>query len=688
MDVLEKGSTPADSGTAHLEDTLICPNITRPLSAQQTPRVLFCSRTMQLQFVPLLLCALLIGQCSGARLDRWVRTGLQFLRLNLCRRVPLPDAECKRLSHLPPSGVLVYLSQSVSGKVMAILPDSDSSGELQSKLGGFGEDEEKSRTNEERYPGASAHDAVLVLDPSPRESFGHPLLLFYVDFNMTKKKCAHMDGIFLGEECLMLAVKTRCQNQLKRRRSRSDRFRVRRSTLSRMHRLEHSSALCEVHFLPLVVAVKDTNRTQRLHCVDHPDFARCPEPLPQTSPRVPISSCELSKNTRRCHQQRLATHLSCRLYQTCDHAVLLSGGWQEQITYQQHVQKLQLFHQMLRNNGFHGENIKTFFAGSGQVAVKEMEGMYPATEKEVIRNHISYICRKPNCVDSLVLYLNSPTRNDGTMLLWDRNNNGILEFSRIAATRLYFHHQAPAGCSFEGAEGNLTFQEAQRGQMNKKRQGKERGADCTVEKIRDRLSWDKANSLIPRRGSGDKEGLESQGPHRPGRCSASMGKILIPSSNRKNQVPKRFLLQLARAEVKERYSVAELLADLAGCKASRVLLFVEQSYSGVLSKRLMGSLKHLNVALLSGLPWLHTAHFWAPLHPSQCLIDHLSKQSPVTGRLRDSTQGLLNVTLAGAPCNSTPALTDAEMKKEYMGCQNLPTALWYQKRPKTHDGRN
>lgn len=59
--------------------------------------------------------------------------------------------------------------------------------------------------------------------------------------------------------------------------------------------------------------------------VDHPDFARCPQPLPLTSPSAPISSCELNKNTRRCHQQRLATHLSCRLYQTCDHAVLLSG---------------------------------------------------------------------------------------------------------------------------------------------------------------------------------------------------------------------------------------------------------------------------------------------------------------------------------------------------------------------------
>ncbi|KAL0183966.1 hypothetical protein M9458_019662, partial [Cirrhinus mrigala] len=59
-----------------------------------------------------------------------------------------------------------------------------------------------------------------------------------------------------------------------------------------------------------------------------------------------------------------------------------------------------------------------------------------------------------------------------------------------------------------------------------------------------------------------------------------------------------------------------------------------------------------------------------------------------TPRLSDAALGLLNVTLAGAPCNSTPPLTEAEMRKEYMGCQNLPTALWYQKRPKTTNSRN
>ncbi|GCB84705.1 hypothetical protein scyTo_0025276, partial [Scyliorhinus torazame] len=96
---------------------------------------------------------------------------------------------------------------------------------------------------------------------------------------------------------------------------------------------------------------------------------------------------------------------------------------------------------MLRRNGFRRENIKIFFAGDGQIPERagllippdvffpvdeETEDIYPATEKVMIRSYISYICRAVSCADSLVLYLNSPTRNDGTMLLWDVNKNGIV----------------------------------------------------------------------------------------------------------------------------------------------------------------------------------------------------------------------------------------------------------------------
>ena len=51
---------------------------------------------------------------------------------------------------------------------------------------------------------------------------------------------------------------------------------------------------------------------------------------------------------------------------------------------------------------------------------------YPATQKDAIRNHISTLCRVTNCVETLVIYLNNPTMNDGTSLLWDTNGDGVV----------------------------------------------------------------------------------------------------------------------------------------------------------------------------------------------------------------------------------------------------------------------
>ncbi|XP_068427925.1 uncharacterized protein si:ch211-67e16.11 [Clinocottus analis] len=530
------------------------------------------------------------GGVAPGRLERWVRSGLQSLQrdqLDRCLRLSsLSEAECRRLAHLPPSAVAVYASEprgaaGNSDKVLAVLPDSSVSFKPRGGFSMLNRGDGPYR-QQPSFPGSTAHDAVLVLDPSPGENFGHPVVLFYVDVNVTKKRCSHQDGIYLGEECLTLALKGRCQNQLKRRQAGPERLmgnghgRLRGGgamAASGGSRLVERAAggLCEVHFLPLVVGVGDGNRTQRLRCVDHAEFARCPQPLPMGAPGLPVSSCELNKNTRRCHQQPLATHLSCRLYQTCDHAVLISGGWQQQMTFQRHVENLQRFYRMLQNNGFHKEHIKTFFASSGQLP-DDVEGVYSATEKAVIRNHVSYVCRKQHCADTLVLFLNSPTRSDGAMLLWDANLNGI-------------------------------------------------------------------------------------------------------------------------ADLKERYSVNELLADLAGCRATRVLLFVDQSYSGVLSKRLRGSQKHINVVLIQrqtrqthnhqrpGAGWEEGS--WSYISPSSCLLDHLGKGTGMS-RLLEPWAGLLNVTLAGAPCNATPPLTDGEMRREYQGCQNLPTALWHQKHRRTN----
>ncbi|CAM2100730.1 unnamed protein product [Caretta caretta] len=40
-----------------------------------------------------------------------------------------------------------------------------------------------------------------------------------------------------------------------------------------------------------------------------------------------------------------------------------------------------------------------------------------------------------------------------------------------------------------------------------------------------------------------------------------------------------------------------------------------------------------------------------------------------------ATLQLLNVTLAGAPCHSTPPRTEDKHRRVFLGCQNLPTRL-------------
>lgn len=75
---------------------------------------------------------------------------------------------------------------------------------------------------------------------------------------------------------MTLALKGRCQNQLKRRQTGPQRlFGTRRMAGGTLRDVTTGSRLlgraiggfCEVHFLPLVVAVGDSSWTQRLKCI-------------------------------------------------------------------------------------------------------------------------------------------------------------------------------------------------------------------------------------------------------------------------------------------------------------------------------------------------------------------------------------------------------------------------------------
>ncbi|KAG7262971.1 hypothetical protein CRUP_029399 [Coryphaenoides rupestris] len=692
-------------------------------------------------------------QPRHGRLERWVRAAVRGVA-----RAGFFSAEgnCRRRVQLQLLTAAVYVSEPVVhlDKVVVVLPDSPEedhrhrleehhhpAGGGAPPPGGAGsttttgrrapppgeEEQQQHTTDHHRGPGGptttTTHRRGLLVDPETRGQLRPP-----------------------GEECLTLALKGRCQNQLKRPPSTSQRL---------PGDLAWRVGLCEVTFLPLVFGLRDSNKTQRLRCIEHAEFGPCPRPLDPPSSSQQLSSCELNKG---------------------------------------------------------------------------VVGALPAIEKAVIRQYVSYVCRKHHCVDSLVLFLNSPTSSDGSMLLWDHNLNGIttgvapptgvsspqprhgrLERWVRAAVR-YLKLQRCRRAGFFSAEGNCR-RRVQLQLLTAAVYVSEPVVhlDKVVVVLPDSPEEDHRHRLeehhhpagggapppggagappppgggAPPPGGGGAAAAApppppgTRGPHhhhhhdavllvdpRPGdnfghpvvlfyvdanvtktRCSlmdglylehaefgamsTAAGPPLPPASNcrarelwglyqriekavirqyvsyvcRKHHCVDSLVLFLNSptssdgsmllwdhnlngiAESKERYSVNELLVDLAGCRASRVLVFVDQSYSSVLSKRLQTSSKHLNVVPIISSSRRDRRQLrdrepaggdvsWSRLTPRTCLIDQLAKGPGKSCVLGPPWAGLLNVTLAGAPCKATPPLTDGELRREYLGCQNLPTALW------------
>jgi len=59
----------------------------------------------------------------------------------------------------------------------------------------------------------------------------------------------------------------------------------------------------------------------------------------------------------------------------------------------------------------------------------------PAAMKHALRYHVQTMCGTVHCVDALVLYLNSPSKTDGTLLLWDVDGDGLVGASHAAPCR-------------------------------------------------------------------------------------------------------------------------------------------------------------------------------------------------------------------------------------------------------------
>ena len=151
---------------------------------------------------------------------------------------------------------------------------------------------------------------------------------------------------------MTLVLKRRCKNMLERR-----------------ARRRHFNRRCEINFLPHVFYAEDESSVttsleeQRLRCRSNevPGFSSCPE-RPPANDTVQYFCDPLRENSKRCETGNYLIHSSCRLFEICDHAVLLTGGWNPSTITSTYRRNTLAMYRLFRDNGFKRKNIKVFYA--------------------------------------------------------------------------------------------------------------------------------------------------------------------------------------------------------------------------------------------------------------------------------------------------------------------------------------
>ena len=82
--------------------------------------------------------------------------------------------QCEELQSLSSRDVTVYLAPaSRYGKYVSTIPD-------------------------ERLQRGETHDVIIVLDPYPGASFGHLVVVFFLDLMTSRSQCEVKNGLYLG----------------------------------------------------------------------------------------------------------------------------------------------------------------------------------------------------------------------------------------------------------------------------------------------------------------------------------------------------------------------------------------------------------------------------------------------------------------------------------------------------------
>ncbi|XP_063719880.1 uncharacterized protein LOC134846451 [Symsagittifera roscoffensis] len=242
------------------------------------------------------------------------------------------------------------------------------------------------------------HSMVLGIDPFPELSIPHVVFIFFLD-KFSSNQCEQRSGQFYNKFCLYLAQKKQCGQDL--------------------------NLYCQLRYLPLVYENGDHKKSQQFKC--HEDVlvtATCPkptelnkkEPLCVQQPDHPV--CLKSRKTNLCQNDII-----------CDYGFIISGGWNEINGRKQLETGALAMYKQLTKQGFHVDSLRLLVNNATsyrRAKNQEPEVVWGARDRAEMRSSIRKVCNREFCADTVVIYLSGVTADDGSLLLWDLNQDGVV----------------------------------------------------------------------------------------------------------------------------------------------------------------------------------------------------------------------------------------------------------------------
>ncbi|KAL1241124.1 Lupus La protein [Trichinella pseudospiralis] len=332
---------------------------------------------------------------SHQRHQIWAEKGLELMHNFNCSSLPLLVDQCEQMKLQRSTDVRVYVAEVTNRgeKLFATVSSSSSTLVAYNHV----------------HRSDWIHDGLLVLDPFPEASYEFwPLHQWTWD-------------------CLRAARKRSCKG----------RFPWRGCS-------QEVSFLCAMDILPTTFLVngksRESRNTQLLRCKEISGFAPCPDELTSTRMRHKQSRGhwyheELQVGEEWAFQMPADKSDSspqaaapCRLFEVCDRAVVLHGGWSELTTREDDLYLLHQTGNFLKHQGFmpththyyHPYDVSTI---PEDFSLKNANMLH---DWSTIRGHIQSLCKSPNCVDVLLVMIHGPAalHTSPSLILGDFNHDG------------------------------------------------------------------------------------------------------------------------------------------------------------------------------------------------------------------------------------------------------------------------